>query len=73
MKKLTKAQRIERAITRAEEAATQLIHSAENFQDQASRADWAWRRNRLLESARRYASAIHAVSRVRAPSPRGDV
>lgn len=65
---LTKAQRIERAITRAEEAANHLVFVAETFQDQASRSDWAWRRNRLLAAGRNYASAINAVARVRAPS-----
>jgi len=68
---MTKGERIETAINRAEEAAVDLIREAENWSLQ-NRSLWDTRvhRKALMEAARNYARAINAVARVRRPSSR---
>jgi hypothetical protein len=62
MKRLSKQQRVNRAIERMESAALELIRYAENY---VQRSDETGRRRDLFHHARRYASSVDAVSRSR--------
>jgi len=64
--KLTTAERLNRAMRRAEEAACDLLHEAERW-TLLNRSMFDIRNNRrdLLSAARRYASAMKAVASVK--------
>lgn len=63
----SKAERIRDAMSRAEEAAADLLYSAENWSLQ-NRTMYDVRNHRrdLLRAARRYSRAMDAITRVRA-------
>lgn len=62
---LTKAQRINRAMERMEEAAMDLINQAEKLSPSLSLWDQNILRRGLLERARRYGRTVSALTRVR--------
>jgi hypothetical protein len=64
---LTKAERIRRAMDRAEQAMVDLIYQAEHFSlTGRSMHDIKCYRRDLLNAARRYSRAMDAVTRIRA-------
>lgn len=60
--RLTKQQKVRRAVERMESAAVDMIRSAEVY---GNRPDETGRRRDLLATARRYAASVDAVSRAR--------
>jgi hypothetical protein len=66
MKKLSVADRIDRAAARTEEALADLLRGAENWSI-SNQSLWEIQQNRtkLLASARRYSRAVNALTRVR--------
>lgn len=64
---LTKAERIRRAMDRAEEAATELLYYVEHWTlTNRSMHDIKIHRRYLLSAARRYGRAMDAITRIRA-------
>ena len=65
-KALTKAERIRRAMERAEDAATDLLYNAEHWSlTGRSMYDVKVQRRSLLAAARRYGRSMDAITRIR--------
>lgn len=64
---LTKAERLRRAMDRAEDASTEVLYCAEHWTlTGRSMHDIKCHRRSLLNAARRYARAMDAITRIRA-------